>query len=180
MKESCCGEPTRWERERKSDCQEVKKPADRDHEEGMDGRGLGMACEKSREGGGVFVLFTYWDPGCMITTLLQSQRTPQPLSPCPPPSFPPTHLPPLCFLDLCLCFPFLCLPASLPPSFLFSVVSPLCVAPKSFRVWHRLHLHVVHHSNMFYSVEEEGRGGGGAVESCKWRSALSLNVDLLR
>lgn len=47
------------ERERKSDCQEVKKPTDRDHDEGMDGRGLGMACEKSREGGGVFVLFTY-------------------------------------------------------------------------------------------------------------------------
>lgn len=33
------------------DCQEVKKPADRYHAEGMDGRGLGMACEKSREGG---------------------------------------------------------------------------------------------------------------------------------
>lgn len=63
-------------RERKSDCQEVKKPTESDHDEGMDGRGLGMACEKSMEGGGVFVLFTYWDPGCMITTLLQSHRPP--------------------------------------------------------------------------------------------------------
>lgn len=36
---------------RDTDCQEVKKPTDRDHDEGMDGRGLGMACEKSREGG---------------------------------------------------------------------------------------------------------------------------------
>lgn len=29
----------------------MKKPTDRDRDEGMDGRGLGMACEKSREGG---------------------------------------------------------------------------------------------------------------------------------
>lgn len=36
---------------RDMDCQEVKKPTDRYHAEGMDGRGLGMACEKSREGG---------------------------------------------------------------------------------------------------------------------------------
>lgn len=36
---------------RDMNCQEVKKPADRYHAEGMDGRGLGMACEKSREGG---------------------------------------------------------------------------------------------------------------------------------
>lgn len=37
--------------ERETDCQEVKKPTDSDHDEGMDGRGLGMACEKNREGG---------------------------------------------------------------------------------------------------------------------------------
>lgn len=36
---------------RETDCQEVKKPADRDHDEGMDGKGVGIACEKSREGG---------------------------------------------------------------------------------------------------------------------------------
>lgn len=36
---------------REMDCQEVKKPKDRDQDEGMDGRGLGMACETSREGG---------------------------------------------------------------------------------------------------------------------------------
>lgn len=36
---------------REPDCQEVKKPADRDHDEGMDGKGVGIACEKSREGG---------------------------------------------------------------------------------------------------------------------------------
>lgn len=36
---------------RETGCQEVKKPTDRDHDEGMDGRGLGMACEKSRGGG---------------------------------------------------------------------------------------------------------------------------------
>lgn len=36
---------------REWDCQEVKKPTDRDHVEGMDGRRLGIACEKSREGG---------------------------------------------------------------------------------------------------------------------------------
>lgn len=29
----------------------MKKPADRDHDEGTDGRGLGMACEKSGLGG---------------------------------------------------------------------------------------------------------------------------------
>lgn len=32
---------------RKMDCQEGKKPADRDHVEGMGGRGLGMTCETS-------------------------------------------------------------------------------------------------------------------------------------
>lgn len=48
MKESCRGE---WREMRQTDCQEVKKPTDRDQDEGMDGRGLGMACEKSREGG---------------------------------------------------------------------------------------------------------------------------------
>lgn len=53
------GDERERESERKSDCQEVKKPTDRDHEAGMDGQGLGMACEESREGGGVFVLFTY-------------------------------------------------------------------------------------------------------------------------
>lgn len=37
---------------RETNCQEVKKPADRDHVKGMEGRGLGMACEKSRGGGG--------------------------------------------------------------------------------------------------------------------------------
>lgn len=36
---------------RETDCQEVKKPTDRDHDEGMDGRELGMACEECREGG---------------------------------------------------------------------------------------------------------------------------------
>jgi len=36
---------------KKMDCQERKKPEDRDHGEGMDGRGLGMTCETSREGG---------------------------------------------------------------------------------------------------------------------------------
>lgn len=36
---------------RETGCQEVKKPTDRDHDEGMDSKGLGMACEKSREGG---------------------------------------------------------------------------------------------------------------------------------
>lgn len=46
MKESCRGEEMRV-----MDCQEVKKPTDRHHAEGMDGRGLGMACEESREGG---------------------------------------------------------------------------------------------------------------------------------
>lgn len=34
---------------RETDCQEVKKPTDRDHDEGMDGRGLGMACERGAE-----------------------------------------------------------------------------------------------------------------------------------
>lgn len=32
-------------------CQEGKKPEDRDHVEGMDGRGLGMTCEMSKEEG---------------------------------------------------------------------------------------------------------------------------------
>lgn len=36
---------------RETDCQEVKKPTDRDHDERMDSKGLGMACEKCREGG---------------------------------------------------------------------------------------------------------------------------------
>lgn len=33
---------------RKTACQEVKKPADRDHVEGMVNKGLGMTCETSR------------------------------------------------------------------------------------------------------------------------------------
>lgn len=36
---------------RDTDCQEVKKPTGRYHAERMDGGGLGMACEKSIEGG---------------------------------------------------------------------------------------------------------------------------------
>lgn len=36
---------------RETDCQEVKKPRDGDHGEGMDSMGLGMACEDSRGGG---------------------------------------------------------------------------------------------------------------------------------
>lgn len=36
--------------EDETDCQEVK-PRDRDRNEGMDGRGLGIACEMNREGG---------------------------------------------------------------------------------------------------------------------------------
>lgn len=36
---------------RENVCQEVEKPADRDHVEGTDSGGLGSACEKSREGG---------------------------------------------------------------------------------------------------------------------------------
>lgn len=45
MKESCRGERRRWGR------WTAKKPTDRDHDERMDDRGVGMACEKSREGG---------------------------------------------------------------------------------------------------------------------------------
>lgn len=45
MKENGCGERRD---EREMNCQ-VKKPADRDHGEGMDGKGLGMACERSRK-----------------------------------------------------------------------------------------------------------------------------------
>lgn len=36
---------------RKMECQEVKKPADREHVEGMVNKGLGMTCETSKEGG---------------------------------------------------------------------------------------------------------------------------------
>lgn len=42
---------------RETDCQEVEKPADRDHDEGMDSEGLGMACEKSRVGGDICSLY---------------------------------------------------------------------------------------------------------------------------
>lgn len=48
-KESCRGEQRRWETE--TNCQEVKEPIDGEHDEGMDGGGLGIACEKSRGGG---------------------------------------------------------------------------------------------------------------------------------
>lgn len=34
---------------RETACQEVKKPTDRDHDERMDERGLGMACERGAE-----------------------------------------------------------------------------------------------------------------------------------
>lgn len=32
------------------DCQEVQKPTDRDHDEGMDGKGHGMACKGPEKG----------------------------------------------------------------------------------------------------------------------------------
>lgn len=48
---------------RATDCQEVKKPRDGDHGEGMDSMGLGMAYEDSRGGGEGEYLF------CLLTEI---------------------------------------------------------------------------------------------------------------
>lgn len=138
MKEGCCGEQRRWEGE--TDCQEVEKPADKDHDEGMDSEGLGMACEKSGgEEGYLFCLLieiqdAWSQPCCSPTGFLFFPPSPSaPPSLCLPPSL-------RSLLDLRLCCrssPFVprrFLPLSL------SCRNLRCVALlQSFRIRLRLH-----------------------------------------
>lgn len=120
---------------RETDCQEVKKPADRDHDEGMDGKGVGIACEKSREGGeemenicSVYLLRSRMhdhNPAAVP----QAFSAPPPLSFCLPPS-------PCFLLYLSLCFLSSLFVLSL-PHHNHNLVSMALL--KSFRIGLRLH-----------------------------------------
>lgn len=135
---------------RETDCQEVEKPADRDHDEGMDGEGLGMTCEKSRVGVGGGICSVYLlrsrmhdhNPAAVPWAFSSSLEPlchphPPPLPPPPTLCLPPS---PCSLLDLCLCcrsspfVPHCFLPLSL------SCRNLCCVALlQSFRIWLRLH-----------------------------------------
>lgn len=121
---------------RETDCQEVKKPADRDHDEGMDGKGVGIACEKSREGGevmenicSVYLLRSRMHDHNPAAVPQAFSAPPPPLSFCLPPS-------PCFLLYLSLCFLSSLFVLSL-PHHNHNLVSMALL--KSFRIGLRLH-----------------------------------------
>lgn len=104
MKEGCCGEQRRWERE--TDCQEVEKPADRDHDEGMDSKGLGMACEKTGVGYLFCLLIEIQDarsqPCCSRTGFLFPPLWSPSVLSCSSLFVPSTSSPSLCHVAICI------------------------------------------------------------------------------
>lgn len=99
MKESCRWEERRWERPAAKEWKSQQIGIMMREWTARDLEWLVKRAAKEEKRWRIFVLFTYWDPGCMITTLLQS---PQAFL-CPSPSFCPPRSP-CFFLYLCVCF----------------------------------------------------------------------------
>lgn len=177
----CCGEQRRWERE--TDCQEVEKPADRDHDEGMDGEGLGMACEKSRVGGGnicsVYLLRSRMhdhNPAAVPRAF----STPR----APPPPLHSRHLPSLCLppsprslLDLRVCCrssPFVPPTASSPSRCHVAIcVASRCSNPSGSGSGCISMLYITAICCIQWEKKKK-------LWNTKWCFALSPNLDLLR
>lgn len=107
---------------RETDCQEVKKPTDRDHDEGMDDRGLGMAYERGAE-----KEEKRWENICSVY-LLRSRMYDHnpPHSPTGLFCFPPSLSLSLFTPSSLYVFPFLCLcppPSSSSPPFFCCVTT---------------------------------------------------------
>lgn len=130
-------------------CQ-VKKPADRDHGGGMDGRGLGMACERSRREGGEktgnicsLYLLRSWMHDHNHLTVPQASSASLYL-----------YVSPLQLPHLSLCASSHNIVLLIPLSLCNMVKMALRQLLKSFRNGFRLHQDVIHYfCHMLYSIK---------------------------